>query len=258
MGQRAETDIAVIGAGVIGLACALRLAHEGVEVLLIDRGEPGAGCSYGNAAHIATELVFPLASPQTLRDLPKILFDANAPLRIDPAYALRAAPWFLRFAASATPARYKAGVSALAAIQSIAADEMRSLLQAAHAEDCLHMDGHLMLVANEQSRPRIDRMRREEEALGVRSEWKTPEDVAALAPDVTRAVTGAVYYRDTGHVANPYTVCRKLFDAFTQAGGAFLKTQIDRIDASGSSGFMLHGVNSAVRAKRVVVAAGAW
>jgi D-amino-acid dehydrogenase len=33
-------DVVVIGAGVIGLACAFRLAGEGRRVLLLDRGDP--------------------------------------------------------------------------------------------------------------------------------------------------------------------------------------------------------------------------
>ena len=46
-------EIAVIGAGVIGLTIALRLAAEGRGVLVIDPAEPGSGASYGNAGTIA-------------------------------------------------------------------------------------------------------------------------------------------------------------------------------------------------------------
>ena len=58
-----DPAVLVVGAGVIGLACALRLAREGHRVTLVDRGAPGRGTSFGNAGHIATEQVFPLASP---------------------------------------------------------------------------------------------------------------------------------------------------------------------------------------------------
>ncbi|MFO0216219.1 MAG: FAD-dependent oxidoreductase, partial [Burkholderiales bacterium] len=36
-----SADIVVIGAGIIGLACALRLQHDGLKVALVDRDEPG-------------------------------------------------------------------------------------------------------------------------------------------------------------------------------------------------------------------------
>jgi glycine oxidase len=38
-------DAVVIGAGVIGLACAWRAAQRGLSVLVVDRGEPGSGAS---------------------------------------------------------------------------------------------------------------------------------------------------------------------------------------------------------------------
>jgi glycine oxidase len=40
-----ESDVLVIGAGVIGLACAWRLAQRGLEVRLLERDEPGSGAT---------------------------------------------------------------------------------------------------------------------------------------------------------------------------------------------------------------------
>ena len=62
-----QDTIAVVGAGVIGAAVACALSREGHRVLLLDRAEPGfAGASFGNAGHIAAELVQPLPSPGLL------------------------------------------------------------------------------------------------------------------------------------------------------------------------------------------------
>ena len=47
MARRAETssDVLVIGAGVIGLSCAWRLAQRGLRVRVLERDEPGAGAT---------------------------------------------------------------------------------------------------------------------------------------------------------------------------------------------------------------------
>lgn len=57
-----SAGITVIGAAIIGLACALRLQHDGLKVALVDRDEPRHGASFGNAGHIATEQIYPLAA----------------------------------------------------------------------------------------------------------------------------------------------------------------------------------------------------
>ena len=51
---REHADIAVIGAGVVGLTIALDLVEAGHDVALVDPGPPGMGASYGNAGTIAT------------------------------------------------------------------------------------------------------------------------------------------------------------------------------------------------------------
>ena len=41
--------IVVVGAGIVGVCTAWHLLRRGADVTLIDRDEPGLGCSYGNA-----------------------------------------------------------------------------------------------------------------------------------------------------------------------------------------------------------------
>src|SRR5271170_7141197 len=97
-----QDTIAVIGAGVIGAAVALALAREGRQVLLLDRAEPGvAGASFGNAGHIATEVMQPLPSPSLLFGFYRELFRFGGALDLSPRQALRMAPWIRLFAAAA-------------------------------------------------------------------------------------------------------------------------------------------------------------
>src|ERR1700733_9735600 len=97
-----QDTIAVIGAGVIGAAAAFALAREGRKVLLLDRAEPGtAGASFGNAGHIAAELLQPLPSPQLLFGFYREMFRFGGTLDLSPRQALRMTPWIRRFAAAA-------------------------------------------------------------------------------------------------------------------------------------------------------------
>src|SRR6202021_3234781 len=97
-----QDTIAVIGAGVIGAAAGFAVGREGRQFLLLDRAEPGeAGASFGNAGHIAAEMVQPLPSPKLLFGFYLELSRFGGVLDLSPRQALRMAPWIRKFAAAA-------------------------------------------------------------------------------------------------------------------------------------------------------------
>ena len=54
-------DIIVLGAGMVGVGCALHLQAKGQAVALVDRRAPGLETSYGNAGIIQREAIGPYA-----------------------------------------------------------------------------------------------------------------------------------------------------------------------------------------------------
>ncbi|NJO12711.1 MAG: FAD-dependent oxidoreductase, partial [Gammaproteobacteria bacterium] len=90
-------DAAVIGAGIVGVCCALSLQAEGFRVLLLDHADAGEACSKGNAGHIAVEQIAPLSSPQTILQVPHMLLQPNGPLTVRWSYLPRLLPWLVRF-----------------------------------------------------------------------------------------------------------------------------------------------------------------
>jgi glycine oxidase len=60
LSEKRGFDVVVVGGGVIGLACAWRLAQGGAEVAILDRGEPGGGATWVAAGMLAPvgELTF--------------------------------------------------------------------------------------------------------------------------------------------------------------------------------------------------------
>ena len=99
-----KTDIAVVGAGIIGLATAFRLAAAGREVVVVDPNEPGSGASYGNAGTFAPYACVPVGNPDVLRNLPSLFFNSESPLSIRLAALPALAPWLSRFVRQSLPA----------------------------------------------------------------------------------------------------------------------------------------------------------
>ena len=92
MAQPEHIDVAIVGAGIIGLATAWKLQEAGRSVLLIDRKGMAEETSRGNAGGFAFSDVLPLASSGVLRKLPRWLSDPLGPLTIPPAYLPRITP----------------------------------------------------------------------------------------------------------------------------------------------------------------------
>src|SRR5262245_37205786 len=90
--------VAVIGAGVIGAACAHYLRQAGVEVVRLDRGRMGGGCSHGNCGFVCPSHVLPLAGPGAIAKTLPLLWKKDSPLRIRLSTGPALWGWLWRFA----------------------------------------------------------------------------------------------------------------------------------------------------------------
>src|SRR5215467_12124232 len=103
MSRNRHDAIVVVGAGIVGVCTAWHLLRRGAQVTLIDRDEPGRGCSYGNAGALGSGSIVPLATPGIMRDALRMLLDPAAPLRIPVSYLPKAAPWLRQFVGASQP-----------------------------------------------------------------------------------------------------------------------------------------------------------
>ncbi len=88
----------IIGAGVIGTACAHYLLKAGRRVTLLDRGQFGRQCSHGNCGLVCPSHVLPMATPGAFGFALKSMFTRNAPFRIKPRLSPALWRWLLGFA----------------------------------------------------------------------------------------------------------------------------------------------------------------
>ena len=58
-----QRHIVVLGAGIVGISCALELQRRGYQVTLLDRREPGEETSSGNAGILSYSNITPLDAP---------------------------------------------------------------------------------------------------------------------------------------------------------------------------------------------------
>lgn len=109
--------VLVLGAGVIGITTAYALARKGCKVTVIDRANSiAAGASHANGGQLSYSYVDPLASPQTLRLIPEILFGRSNSMRLNSGFDSHLMRWGLQFMRECTTGRNKQNLSAALAL----------------------------------------------------------------------------------------------------------------------------------------------
>ncbi|WP_089041770.1 NAD(P)/FAD-dependent oxidoreductase [Pseudomonas fluorescens] len=256
MADPKQADIVVVGAGIIGVACALQLARQGRQVVVLDPQAPGMGASYGNAGHLATEQVFPIADLSILKRLPAMLLDPMGPLRLDWTYLPRALPWFIRLLLNLRPARYQRTVAGLRALNEGSLGAWQRLLQSMGQTQLLREDGSLLVYERAESRAALDAVQQRMRQQGVAVDFWSGDAVRKAAPQLSDAIQGGLFFPATGHFLDPYRVVGELANAAKAEGVQFLQQRVldGRLEGSGVSLMTNQGV---LTAQQVLIACGA-
>ncbi|MGG5809628.1 NAD(P)/FAD-dependent oxidoreductase [Falsiroseomonas sp. CW058] len=251
--------VLVIGAGIVGLALAWRLRQGGAEVAIVDPEPPGeGGASFGNAGSISSSSVAPLAMPGLLKQVPRMLLDPAAPLHIPPGYWLRAAPWLLRFVASARPEAVARAAAAIDTLQRLATEQHLELAREVGVPELILPHGNLYLYRSREQLAKDQAGWDLRRAYGARVELLDRDGILALEPEIGPAYQVGVSLPDHAHCASPQRYSRAVADAFQRAGG---EVRRDRIRALTVAEGRVTGAEGEARrheAEEVVVAAGAW
>jgi D-hydroxyproline dehydrogenase len=252
-----KTDIAIVGAGIIGLAVAFRLATAGREVVVLDPNEPGSGASYGNAGSLAPYGCAPIGNPDVLRNLPGLLFSAQSPLAVRPAGLPALVPWLSRFVLQSLPAAARRNGRAMAALLREAMPAWRDLADQAQLTDLLRYEGCLYLYRDRMPGQDAEWAARLRDEAGVRQQRLTANEVAAMEPLLPPAA-GGVFFPDAAHIIDPGALTRRLATAAASRGARFERAKVERLEPQGDGKVRVTCGEAVVDAHDVVLAAGAW
>jgi D-amino-acid dehydrogenase len=252
----AARDVLIVGGGIVGAACAFALRREGVDVVLIDRGEPERAASWGNAGHFAYEQMLPLATPALWRQLPRLLFAPQSPLRLPPRHLLAQAPWLTRFAWNTRPAQVRRATAALSTLLAAAPAAWRRLAAAARLEPLIRTSP-VLVVAHDPGilaakRPAMEYIRRH----GIEVEEIGPSAARAIEPMLRPDIAGAFVYPEAQHCIDPAGLTRRLVEAYVAAGGALVTDRIVALHSSRADEVSAMGATGSWTGRHCVVAAG--
>ncbi|RZO34814.1 MAG: FAD-binding oxidoreductase [Rhodospirillaceae bacterium] len=216
----------VLGAGVVGLCCAVSLQRAGFSVTLVDRLDPGTGTSFGNAGLIQIDSVVPIATPGILRNVPSMLLDPLGPLVVRWRYLHRIAPWLARFVRAARPDNVERISIALASLLDRSNEAWLELITAANAQDVWRESGELHVYRTKQaweSSRASDELRRRR---GSVLEELTVEEMRQLEPALSPNLYRGIFTPNANSIIHPLDLSQRLFDLFRRSGGTFVKTNV--------------------------------
>ncbi|WP_211366004.1 NAD(P)/FAD-dependent oxidoreductase [Verticiella sediminum] len=255
--------VAIVGAGVVGLSCALWLQRCGHTVTLVDREPPAAGAAYtgaasfGNACTMAFGACIPVASPGVLARVPAMLLERRSPLAIFWRDLPRLLPWLAEFVRASTPAQVERITAVLGGLLRLAEAGHAPLIEASRADALIRRAGCLYLYKTPRSFAAAQReiALRARERVGM--EILDAEAVRAAEPALAPLYHKAVRFTDTYFVDDPRAYALALAETVRRQGGTFV-----RGEAAGIAGTPehvdVHLGTRVLQAERVVLAAGAW
>ena len=251
-------NVTVIGAGVVGVACASYLQREGCAVTIVAGREPGADCSFGNSGLLSPGAVVPPALPGAWRAIPRWLLDPLGPLAVRWRYAPRLLPWVVRWLRACREERAREVSQALAALHAPVFDNYAPLLAAAGASDLIRRTGQLYVSERDDGAAGSAFARALRTAAGVRAENLSGDAARELEPALGRQYQSALYLPDNGHSVNSFRLVQALAEHFRRSGGSILQRRVTGFETGADGLRRVYTDSGTLPVETLVIAAGAW
>ncbi len=250
-------NVAVIGAGFVGLSSAYWLVRDGHQVTLYDPAGAAGGASFGNAGTFANYACIPVNNPTVFRDLPHYLLSGSSPLRLRWGYLPQLMPWLLGFLRSSTTARYTQSATALASLLGRAQAGYTDLIAQAGLEgfirprECLYL--YSSMAAFDASLPTLALRGR----LGVKTRILNKPEIAALEPSLQPLFERGALFEGSWHLSDPSAFLQALQGWLVAKGLQLRATPVKSIQPR-ADGVILGTPEGSAQHDYVAICAGAY
>ncbi|MCW3839092.1 FAD-dependent oxidoreductase [Micromonospora yasonensis] len=252
--------VAVVGAGMVGLATAWFLQERGVQVTVLDRTGVAAGASWGNAGWLTPGITTPLPEPAVLRYGLRAVLSPSSPVYVPPRADLRLLRFLTGFARHSTPTKWRTAMRAYIPMNRRAFEAFDALADGGVASMTNEAKSFIAAYRTEAERSvLLDELAHIHAAgQGIEFDVLTGAEAREVEPALSDAIGAAIRLHDQRFI-NPGHYVHALADS-VRARGASLVTGTEVVDIRDESAAVrvVTADGADERYDAVVLATGTW
>ena len=218
-------QVTVLGAGMVGVSCALALQAKGWQVTLVDKRGPGEETSAGNAGVLSRSSLLPFNRPGLWQTLPRMLLKPGPSLQVRPS-ALAHWRFMWRFLWHARRQSFEATTVALDGLIQLSAQTHKTWLAQTAQQHRLRENGWLWLFQNEAAWAGSAFSREVLQEFSVATAVLRGAEIQSLEPHLSSQFQHALWIQDAASVDNPAEVVKAYADRFLKLGGVFRHSDV--------------------------------
>jgi len=175
--------VVIVGAGVIGMSAAWRLAGDGHEVTVLERRDgPGEETSFANGGQLSYSYVAPLAGPGVLAKVPGWLLRPDSPMRFRPSGDPAQWRWLAAFARACNASASEATTRKLLRLAFYSRDLMQAFVDSQRVDFGFARRGKLIVHRDAASFDAACRLLDYQASLGCEQQALDGDACVALEP----------------------------------------------------------------------------
>ncbi|QGJ69922.1 D-amino acid dehydrogenase small subunit [Planctomycetales bacterium 10988] len=252
-------EVLIVGAGIIGIACAHYLAKTGRSVTVIDQRKLAGGCSHGNCGYICPSHVLPLTEPSAIKTALKSLFNPKAPFRVKPQLDPTLWQWMWQFAKRCNHRQMIANGKHLQAILNSSMQEYQKII-AEEKLECEWKEEGLLYVFRTakglKAYAETDRLL--SETFGIKSRPLAGDELSSFDAAFTSGLAGGFHYPGDASL-RPDLLNQGWIERLKARGVRFIENcKLVRVTKSKKRISNIHTTRGEWEADEIVFCLGAW
>jgi D-amino-acid dehydrogenase len=254
----APERVAVIGAGMVGLATAWFLQERGVSVTVLDRRGVAAGSSWGNAGWLTPGIATPLPEPAVLRYGLRAVLSPSSPVYVPPSADPQLLRFLTGFARHSTASRWETAMQALIPVNRRALDAFDALTDGRVGET-VEAKSFLAAYRGEAERTALLEELRHIDKAGLPIEFDvlTGAEAREVEPSLSGEISTAIQLHGQRYI-DPGRFVHQLADSVRARGGE-IRDDATIVGLHDRGEVVIETADGATEAfDAAVIATGAW